>query len=73
MEGELLEYRSLAEIRAPEGCHNVAVLVEPGRPISRTVDNLTFAFLVTLVHDLEEVVQRDLTTIRYLDGRASMP
>ncbi|MEU9078622.1 ATP-grasp domain-containing protein [Kitasatospora sp. NPDC004745] len=70
VEGLLEEYRGIERIEALEGFHALATLVEPGQPIRRTVDDLTYPVIVTLLHDLDEVVQRDLNTIRHLDGAA---
>ncbi|MFJ8150392.1 ATP-grasp domain-containing protein [Streptomyces sp. NPDC096048] len=69
-EGVLSEYRGIEEIERLESFHGLATLVKPGQQISRTVDDLTYPVVVTLLHDLEEVVQRDLNTIRHLDGAA---
>ncbi len=69
-EGVLSEYRGIEEIERLESFHGLATLVKPGQEISRTVDDLTYPVIVTLLHDLEEVVQRDLNTIRHLDGAA---
>ncbi len=68
VEGVLREYRGIEEIERLEGCHALATLVKPGQEIRRTVDDLTYPVVVTLLHDLDEVVQRDLNTIRHLDG-----
>ncbi|MFG3323413.1 ATP-grasp domain-containing protein [Streptomyces sp. NPDC048171] len=69
-QGVLGAYRGIEEIERLESFHGLATLVEPGQEISRTVDDLTYPVIVTLLHDLEEVVQRDLNTIRHLDGAA---
>ncbi|MFI9808952.1 ATP-grasp domain-containing protein [Streptomyces sp. NPDC052301] len=66
--GVLSEYRGIEEIERLESFHALVPLVKPGQEIARTVDDLTFPVVVTLLHDLEEVVQRDLNTIRHLDG-----
>lgn len=66
--GVLAEYRGIEEIERLESFHALSVSVEPGGEIGRTVDDLTYPVVVTLLHDLEEVVQRDLNTIRHLDG-----
>jgi biotin carboxylase len=68
VEGVLSEYRGIEEIEGLESFHTLATLVKPGQEIRRTVDDLTYPVIVTLLHDLEEVVQRDLNTIRHLDG-----
>ncbi|MFZ3560662.1 ATP-grasp domain-containing protein [Streptomyces sp. BH055] len=68
--GVLGGYRGIEEIERLESFHALATLVAPGQVIVPTVDDLTYPVLVTLVHELEEVVHRDLNTIRHLDGAA---
>ncbi len=68
--GALSEYRGIEEIERLESFHGLVTPVKPGQRIERTVDDLTYPVVVTLLHDLEEVVQRDLNTIRHLDGAA---
>ncbi|MEU8654519.1 ATP-grasp domain-containing protein [Streptomyces sp. NPDC048737] len=70
VKGVLSEYRGIEEIERLESFHSLIPLVKPGQEIDRTVDDLTYPLVVTLLHDLEEVVQRDLNTIRHLDGAA---
>ncbi|MEU6406764.1 ATP-grasp domain-containing protein [Streptomyces sp. NPDC046985] len=70
VQGVLSEYRGIEEIEALESFHALATPVKPGQEIRRTVDDLTYPVVVTLLHELEEVVQRDLNTIRHLDGAA---
>ncbi|MFC6703660.1 ATP-grasp domain-containing protein [Streptomyces thermocoprophilus] len=70
VEGVLGEYRGIEEIERLESFHSLITLVKPGQRICRTVDDLTYPLVVRLLHDLEEVVQRDLNTIRHLDGEA---
>lgn len=68
VEGVLSEYRGIEEIEALESFHTLVTPVKPGQEIHRTVDDLSYPVVVTLLHDLEEVVQRDLNTVRHLDG-----
>ncbi|MET9410891.1 ATP-grasp domain-containing protein [Streptomyces sp. NPDC002935] len=68
VQGVLSEYRGIEEIQRLESFHTLATPVKPGQDIVPTVDDLTYPVIVTLLHDLEEVVQRDLNTIRHLDG-----
>ncbi|MFJ5265772.1 ATP-grasp domain-containing protein [Streptomyces sp. NPDC088387] len=70
VEGVLSTYRGIGEIERLESFHALVTPVRPGQEIARTVNDLTYPVVVTLVHDLEEVVQRDLNTIRHLDGHA---
>lgn len=68
VEGVLSEYRGIEQIEVLESFRTLLTPVKPGQEIRRTVDDLTYPVIVTLLHDLEEVVQRDLNTIRHLDG-----
>ncbi|HET7015551.1 MAG TPA: ATP-grasp domain-containing protein, partial [Streptosporangiaceae bacterium] len=68
VEGVLSEYRGIDEITMLESFYDLATSVKPGQEIRRTVDDLSHPVIVTLLHDFEEVVQRDLNTIRHLDG-----
>lgn len=68
VEGVLKGYRGLDQVRALESFRELRILVEPGQPIKRTIDDLSNAIMLTLHHDVEEVVLRDLNTVRYLDG-----
>jgi biotin carboxylase len=70
VEGVLREYRGIDEITMLESFHDLATSVKPGQELRRTVDDLSHPVVVTLLHDFEEVVQRDLNTIRHLDGAA---
>ncbi|MFD6972557.1 ATP-grasp domain-containing protein [Streptomyces sp. NPDC059949] len=70
VEGVLGAYRGIEEIEELESFHALATPVKPGQEIHPTVDDLTYPVIVTLLHDLDEVVQRDLNTIRHLDGAA---
>ncbi|OAH10935.1 ATP-grasp domain-containing protein [Streptomyces jeddahensis] len=70
VKGVLSAYRGIEEIEGLESFHTLVTPVKPGQEIRRTVDDLTYPVIVTLLHDLEEVVQRDLNTIRHLDGAA---
>jgi hypothetical protein len=42
--------------------------VPPGVTIAQTVDDTTYPVIVNLMHEVEEIVNRDMGTIRYLDG-----
>ncbi|MFG2408004.1 ATP-grasp domain-containing protein [Streptomyces brevispora] len=68
VEGVLRGYEGTEEIERLESLHTLTPLVRPGQRIRRTVDDLTYPVIVTLLHELDEVVQRDLNTIRHLDG-----
>ena len=66
--GVLQAYRHLDRLRALESFHDLRVMVKPGETISRTVDDMGYPLIVTLMHESEETVLRDAGTIRYLDG-----
>ena len=66
--GTLTAYRGLDEIRSLESFRDLRTYVEPGGPIAPTVDDLSYPMAVILEHEIEEVVLRDLNTLRYLDG-----
>ncbi len=68
VEGTLRRYRALDEIRGLESFHEMWELTKPGQHLRRTVDDTTFPILVTLMHEVDEIVLRDLGTLRYLDG-----
>ncbi|MBF2717665.1 ATP-grasp domain-containing protein [Agrobacterium vitis] len=68
--GILNRYIGLDEIVRLESVHEIRQLVQPGEQLHRTVDDLTYPVIVTLMHSLEEIVRRDAETIRYLDGSA---
>jgi biotin carboxylase len=69
-DGILKSYRGLDTIRVLESFHELRILVKPGERIRPTVDDLSYPVTVTLLHDAESIVLRDLRTIRYLDGSA---
>ncbi|GGX60649.1 ATP-grasp domain-containing protein [Streptomyces hiroshimensis] len=66
--GRLKQYRNIEEIRSLESFREMWELVRPGEEIVPTVDDTTYPVIINLMHEVEEVVQRDMGTIRYLDG-----
>jgi hypothetical protein len=70
VDGVLREYLGIEEIEMLESFYDLTTLVKPGEELHRTIDDASHPVIVTLLHDLEEVVQRDLNTIRRLDGAA---
>jgi biotin carboxylase len=66
--GTLRGYRGLDEIRRLESFHEMWVLTKPGQRLRRTIDDTTYPVIVTFMHEIDEIVQRDLGTLRYLDG-----
>lgn len=67
--GRLRAYRGLEELTRLESVESVHPLVSPGEPISPTVDDSTYPMTLSLAHDVDEVLLRDLGTVRFLDGR----
>ncbi|MEU1401383.1 ATP-grasp domain-containing protein [Streptomyces sp. NPDC005728] len=66
--GKLRKYRNTDEIRSLESFREMWELVRPGGELVRTVDDTTYPVIINLMHDTEAVLQRDMGTIRYLDG-----
>ncbi|MFJ5921162.1 ATP-grasp domain-containing protein [Kitasatospora sp. NPDC092948] len=66
--GRLIRYRALDRIRALESFRDLTVLVEPGDPITPTTYDRGYPATLTLEHPVDAVLQRDLNTVRYLDG-----
>ncbi len=66
--GTLRGYRGLEEVRALESVQEVRLLVGPGERLEPTVDDSTYPVALTLAHEVDEVLLRDLGTLRYLDG-----
>jgi hypothetical protein len=69
-EGILRSYPYLSEIERLESLHDIRMMVSPGQPIARSVDDSTCPMVVDLRHPVEGVVMRDMATLRYLDGHA---
>ncbi|MFD1149821.1 ATP-grasp domain-containing protein [Saccharothrix hoggarensis] len=68
VEGTLRRYTAIDRVRALESFHELWELTRPGDRLRRTVDDTTYPVIVTFMHEVDEIVQRDLGTLRYLDG-----
>lgn len=68
--GTLAGYRNLDVIEGLESFLELRQLVQPGQPLRPTVDDLTYPLIVNLRHEIEEVVLRDASTLRFLDGES---
>ncbi|NBM21025.1 ATP-grasp domain-containing protein [Streptomyces sp. GC420] len=68
VEGTLRAYRGLEDLKRLESYHGLRTFVRPGDRIRRTVDDLTYPLLVELRHEVQDVVLRDLASVRRLDG-----
>lgn len=66
--GTLRSYPLLDTVRGLESFNNVEVYVQPGGQVPETIDDSTKAMAIGLAHRCEEIVNRDFTTIAYLDG-----
>jgi hypothetical protein len=66
--GTLISYQSLEAIKELDSFHDMRVRVSPGEQLPLTTNDLTYPIFVRLVHEVGEVVARDLWTLRYLDG-----
>jgi biotin carboxylase len=66
--GTLVSYHGLEAIKELDSFHDMRVRVNPGEHLPRTTNDLTYPIFITLVHEVGEVVARDLWTLRYLDG-----
>jgi biotin carboxylase len=66
--GSLISYQSLEAIKELDSFHDMRVRVSPGEQLRLTTNDLTYPIFVRLVHEVGEVVARDLWTLRYLDG-----
>ncbi|MFF3345820.1 ATP-grasp domain-containing protein [Streptomyces sp. NPDC002779] len=66
--GTLAGYPELDRIKSMESFREAWELVRAGDRIVPTVDDTTYPVIVNLMHEVEEIVHRDMGTIRYLDG-----
>jgi biotin carboxylase len=66
--GRLISYQSLEAIKELDSFYDMRVRVNPGEQLPLTTNDLTYPIFVTLVHEVGEVVARDLWTLRHIDG-----
>lgn len=66
--GRLVRYRALDQVRSLESFRDLTMLVRPGDRIVPTTWDLEYPATLTLRHDVEAVLRRDLNTLRFLDG-----
>jgi|HubBroStandDraft_3_1064219.scaffolds.fasta_scaffold01835_3 biotin carboxylase len=66
--GELVSYRGLDKVKELDSFWDLQLMVQPGEHLERTIDDGTYPVKVVLMHDVEDVLVRDLWTLRYLDG-----
>ncbi|BEL02163.1 ATP-grasp domain-containing protein [Actinoplanes sichuanensis] len=67
-EARLKAYPMMGLIEGLESLYDVRPVVSPGGRLRRTVDDLSTPLIVNLMHPVEEIVDRDFGTFRYLDG-----
>ncbi|GGQ68119.1 ATP-grasp domain-containing protein [Couchioplanes azureus] len=70
VEAPLKSYPMMGVIEGLESLYDIRPVVSPGGRLRRTVDDLSTPLIVNLMHPVEEVVDRDFGTFRYLDGPA---
>ncbi|ANW22178.1 ATP-grasp domain-containing protein [Streptomyces clavuligerus] len=66
--GRLDHYRGLDAIRALDSFRDLTLWVRPGGILTPTVDDTGYPGAVTLAHPVEDILLRDLLTVRHLDG-----
>ncbi|MGE7439070.1 ATP-grasp domain-containing protein [Kitasatospora sp. NPDC001175] len=66
--GRLRGYRALDQLKGLASFRDLAVLVKPGDEITPTTYDRGYPVTLTLSHSVDAVLQRDLNTVRYLDG-----
>ncbi|MEU3963315.1 ATP-grasp domain-containing protein [Streptomyces buecherae] len=66
--GTLRSYPLLDQVRELESFNNVSINVQPGQQLPLTVNDLTEPMTIGLAHPVAAVVERDFTTLSYLDG-----
>lgn len=68
--GILRSYPLMASVERLESLHDIRLAANPGDHVVPTVDDTTSPLTVNLKHSVEEIVMRDMATLRYLDGHA---
>jgi len=68
--GILRSYPYLSEVERLESLYELHMVVKPGDPISLSIPGATHPMFAILRHRVEEIVMRDMQTLRYLDGPA---
>jgi biotin carboxylase len=66
--GRLVSYQSLEAIKELDSFYDMRVRVNPGEQLPLTTNDLTYPIFITLVHEVGEVVARDVWTLRHMDG-----
>jgi hypothetical protein len=66
--GRLVRYRALDQVRTLESFRDMTMITKPGERIVRTTYDRSYPITLTLEHSVDAVLQRDLNTLRFLDG-----
>lgn len=66
--GTLISYRGLEAIKELDSFRDLHLHVLPGERLERTVDDSSYPIKVTLMHEIADILVRDLWTLRHLDG-----
>lgn len=68
--GVLRGYRGIEQIEALESFRELHMTVRPGGLVTPTIDDSSYPLAVSLEHEVDEILLRDLGTLRWLDGLA---
>ena len=68
--GTLRSYPFLSAVEALESLLEIRMAIKPGEPIAPSRGGVRHPMIVNFKHPAEEVVMRDMETLRYLDGHA---
>ncbi|MBY0443277.1 MAG: ATP-grasp domain-containing protein, partial [Mycobacteriaceae bacterium] len=68
--GRLLAYHGLPAIEQLDSYVDMQILVRPGEFLTTTIDDSSYPIKIILAHEIEEILLRDLWTLRQIDGSA---
>ena len=67
-EGHLRGYPKLEQVLALPSYLDHQIVVAPGERLQRTVSDVTEPMMIGLTHPVRDVLERDLSTVLFLDG-----
>lgn len=67
-EGPLRSYPKLEQVLALPSYLDHQTIVAPGKNLQRTVSDVTEPMMIGLTHPVRDVLERDLSTVLFLDG-----
>lgn len=67
--GTLRSYPLLDQVKSLESFHNLHMSVKPGEQLKLSVDDTSSPMTIGLAHPVEAIVDRDFSTVCYLDGQ----